>query len=72
VLIIASMSGKMSGAKSFALFIGWLAAIISVVETCRRVKVPVRDHLGSVLAGLGDFPISRMAELTPAACVTRN
>ncbi|HEY4046410.1 MAG TPA: transposase, partial [Acidobacteriaceae bacterium] len=26
-----------------------VAAIISVVETCRRRKIPVRDYLGSVL-----------------------
>src|SRR5580693_7635509 len=44
-----------------------VAAIISVVETCRRLKIPVRDYLGSVLPGLGDFPISRIAELTPSA-----
>jgi hypothetical protein len=49
-----------------------VAAIISVVETCRRLKIPVRDYLGSVLPGLGDFPISRIAELTPAAWATRN
>jgi hypothetical protein len=33
-----------------------VAAILSVVETCRRLKIPVRDYLGSVLPGLGDFP----------------
>ena len=31
------------------------------------LKIPVRDYLGLVLPGLGDFPISRIAELTPAA-----
>jgi hypothetical protein len=49
-----------------------VAAIISVVETCRRLKIPVRDYLGSALPGLGDFPISRIAELTLAAWATRN
>jgi transposase len=49
-----------------------VAAIISVVETCRRLKIPVRDYLGSVLPGLGDFPISRIAELTPAAWANRH
>ena len=49
-----------------------VAAIISVVETCRRLKIPVRDYLGSVLPGLADFPISRIAELTPTAWTTRN
>jgi len=49
-----------------------VAAIISVVETCRRLKIPLRDYLGSVLPGLADFPISRIAELTPAAWAARN
>ena len=49
-----------------------VAAIVSIVETCRRLKIPVRDYLGSVLPGLGDFPINRIAELTPAAWATRN
>jgi transposase len=34
-----------------------VAAIISVVETCRRLKIPVREYLDSVLPGLGDFPV---------------
>jgi len=42
-----------------------LPPIISVVETCRRLKIPVRDYLGSVLPGLRDFPVGRIAELTP-------
>jgi hypothetical protein len=49
-----------------------VAAIVSIVETCRRLKIPVRDYLGSVLPGLGDFPINRISELTPAAWTTRN
>ena len=32
-----------------------VAAIVSIVETCRRLKIPVRDYLGSVLPGLSDF-----------------
>ena len=44
-----------------------VAAIVSIVETCRRLKIPVRDYLGSVLPGLSDFPINRIAELTPSA-----
>jgi transposase len=44
-----------------------VAAILSIVETCRRLKVPVRDYLGSVLPGLANFPVSRIAELTPSA-----
>jgi hypothetical protein len=34
-----------------------VAAIISIVETCRRLGLPLRDYLGSVLPGLADFPI---------------
>jgi transposase len=44
-----------------------VAAIVSIAETCRRLKIPVRDYLGSVLPGLSDFPIDRIAELTPSA-----
>jgi len=44
----------------------------TVVATCRRLKIPVRDYLGSVLPGSGDFPISRITELTPAAWATQN
>jgi transposase len=49
-----------------------VAAIISVVATCRRLKIPVRDYLGSVLPGLSDFPISRIVELMRAAWAERN
>jgi transposase len=49
-----------------------VAAIISIVETCRRLKIPVRDYLGSVLPGLATFPINRIVELTPSAWTTRN
>jgi hypothetical protein len=48
-----------------------VAAIISIVETCRRLSLPVRDYLGSVLPGLADFPINRVAELTPSAWAAR-
>jgi hypothetical protein len=44
-----------------------IAAIISVVQSCRRLKIPVRDYLGSVLPGLADMPMHRIPELTPAA-----
>src|ERR1700732_5296797 len=49
-----------------------VAAILSIVETCRRLSLPVRDYLGSVLPGLADLLINRVAELTPSACVARN
>jgi hypothetical protein len=49
-----------------------VAAIVSVVETCRRLKIPIRDYLCSILPGLANFPINRIAELTPAAWLARN
>ena len=42
-----------------------IAAILSIVETCRRLKIPIRDYLASILPGLADFPVRRVAELTP-------
>jgi hypothetical protein len=48
-----------------------VAAIISIVETCRRLSIGVRNYLGSVLPGLANFPINRIAELMPAAWAAR-
>lgn len=31
--------------------------ILSVVESCRRLKLPVRDYLAAVLPGFADLPI---------------
>ena len=44
-----------------------VAAILSVVESCRRLKIPVREYLGTILPGLANTPIQRVSELTPAA-----
>jgi transposase len=48
-----------------------IAAILSVAESCRRLKFPVRDYLAAVLPGLADCPIQRLPELTPAAMATQ-
>jgi transposase len=48
-----------------------VAAILSLVETCRRLKIPVRDYLANVLPGLADFPANRIAQLTPSAWAAR-
>jgi transposase len=48
-----------------------IAAILSVVESCRRLKLPVRDYLAAVLPGLASAPIRRLPELTPAALATQ-
>ena len=44
-----------------------VAAILSIVETCRRLGVNVRDYLEDVLPKVGQWPINRIAELTPMA-----
>jgi transposase len=49
-----------------------VAAILSIVETCRRLSLPIRDYLASVLPGLDDFPAHRVVELTPSAWAARN
>jgi transposase len=48
-----------------------VAAILSVVETCRRLDIRARDYLGAVLPGLAEVSIQKLAGLTPAAWVAR-
>jgi transposase len=43
-----------------------VAAILSVVESCRRIGAPVKEYLGAVLPGLEDRTLSEVAGLTPA------
>jgi transposase len=43
-----------------------VAAILSVVESCRRIGAPVREYLADVLPGMGRRPLSQVASLTPA------
>jgi len=49
-----------------------VAAILSVVETCRRLDIRARDYLGAVLPGLADVSIQKLAEFTPKAWAPRN
>ena len=44
-----------------------VAAILSIIETCRRLKVPARDYLSAILPGLADTAVRRLPELTPRA-----
>ena len=44
-----------------------VAAILSVFETCRRLKLPVREYLADVLPRLANTSIQRVGELTPLA-----
>ena len=47
-----------------------VAAILSVVETSRRLGINVREYLMDIFPGLGDFRVSRVAEVTPMAWAT--
>jgi len=49
-----------------------VAAILSVVESCRRLRIPVRDYLNQILPGLADKPVQQVADLTPAAWIVRH
>lgn len=49
-----------------------VAAILSIVETCRRLQIPARKYLAAVLPGLADVNIQKLADLTPAAWAARN
>lgn len=48
-----------------------VAAILSVMESCRRLDLPVREYLGAVLPGLASRTLPQLAELTPAAWAAR-
>jgi len=49
-----------------------VAAILSVVESCRRLKLPVREYLAAVLPGFADLPIRLLPDLTPAVWVAQH
>jgi transposase len=44
-----------------------VAAILSVIESCRRLKVSARDYLSAVLPGLANTRMQRLSALTPTA-----
>ncbi len=46
---------------------GEVAAILSVLATCRRLGIPARDYLLDVLPRLGRTSTSEVAPLTPQA-----
>lgn len=48
-----------------------IAAIFSIVESCRKLDVPVRKYLADVLPGLADRSIQSLAELTPTAYLAK-
>jgi transposase len=46
-----------------------VAAILSVVESCRRLGVPVKDYLLAILPGMARRNLSDLTQLTPARWV---
>ena len=44
-----------------------VAAIFSVVESCRKLGVPLRKYLADVLPGLAGRSIQDLTDLTPTA-----
>jgi transposase len=44
-----------------------IAAIFSIVESCRKLGVPIRQYLADILPGLADRSIQSLSKLTPAA-----
>jgi transposase len=49
-----------------------VAALLSVVESCRRLRIPVREYLNEILPGLANRSIQQVADLTPAAWAARH
>ena len=49
-----------------------VAAILSIVETCRRLKIPLRQYLAAVLPGLANSSIQTLPELTPTVWAANN
>jgi len=49
-----------------------IAAIFSIVESCRKLGVPIRKYLADVLPGLADRSIHNLAGLTPTAYAARS
>jgi transposase len=43
-----------------------VAAILSTIESCRRLRVPAKDYLLDVLPGLDRRKLSEIAQLTPS------
>ena len=48
-----------------------IAAIVSMIETCRRLDINVREYLLDVLPGLSERPQSDLPDLTPLAWKAR-
>ena len=67
-----SMRGPVLGRKNWLHFGSEeagprIAAIMSVMETCRRLGINEREYLSDVLPKIPDWPAHRIGELTPMA-----
>jgi hypothetical protein len=48
-----------------------VAAILSVVESCRRLGLPIRRYLAAALPGLANRSIQSLEQITPTAQAAR-
>jgi hypothetical protein len=48
-----------------------IAAIFSVIESCRKLNIHTRKYLADVLPGLAEHSIQALADLIPTAYVTK-
>jgi hypothetical protein len=48
-----------------------IAAIFSIVESCRKLDVPIRKYLAEVLPGLTHRSIQSLGELTLPSCAAK-
>jgi hypothetical protein len=44
-----------------------IAAIFSIIGSCRKLGVPIRQYMADLLPGPADRSIQALAELTPTA-----
>ena len=44
-----------------------ITAIFTIVESCRRLNIPIRSYLADTLPGLAERSILSLSKLTPAA-----
>jgi hypothetical protein len=49
-----------------------VAAILSVVESCRGLKIQIRKYLANILPGLANASVQHIADITPAAWAAKH
>jgi hypothetical protein len=49
-----------------------IATILSVVESCRRLKIPITNYLADILPGLAHASVQRIADITPVAWAAKH